>query len=65
MEAFWYVAAIFIWVALALIAVSLLGVVYYAYLWNASRKEERTEALKLLDGYELDLKRKGRHEKEE
>lgn len=65
MEAFWYIAAVFIWVALALIAVALLGLLYFVYLWYAAQKNARKDAAEMLDGYEFHLVRKGWHEKDD
>lgn len=65
MEAFWYVAAIFIWVALALIAVALLGLLYFVYLWYAAQKDARKDATEMLNDYEFHLVRKGWREKDD
>ena len=66
MEAFWYIAAVFIWVALAFIAVALLGILYFVYLWYAAQKDARKDAAEMMNGYELHLvRKKGWHEKDE
>lgn len=65
MEAFWYAAAIFIWVALALIAAALLGLLYFVYLRHAAQKDARKDATEMLNGYEFHLVRKDWREKDD